>query len=128
MTQKRLLRPERLRRVPPHFSWLDHRLVRDNRLAHCDTPALALYLILVTVADAQGLSYYSTASLARLTHLTPEQVQTARQQLIHAELIAFDQPLYQVLGLEAQETRQRAHQTRSAGELLRQLLAAGGAQ
>ena len=101
--------------------------MREHRFAHCDTPALALYLILVTVADAQGLSYYSTASLARLTHLTPEQVQTARQQLIHAELIAFDPPLYQVLGLDAEPVTQRAHHTRSAGELLRQLLAAGGA-
>jgi hypothetical protein len=125
MTQKRLLRPERLRRVPPHFSWLDHRLVRDNRLAHCDTPALALYLILVTVADAQGLSYYSTASLARLTHLAPEQVGIAREQLIQAELIAFDKPLYQVLALDCEPTTQRANQTRSAGELLRHILAGG---
>ena len=29
---KRLLRPERLRRVPDQFSWVDHRLVRDQ---HC---------------------------------------------------------------------------------------------
>jgi len=128
MTQKRLLRPERLRQVPPHFSWLDHRLVREHRFAHCDTPALALYLILVTVADAQGLSYYSTASLARLTHLTPEQVGSARQQLIAADLIAFDQPLSQVLDLDSEPTTQRTNQTRSAGELLRQLLATGGAQ
>ena len=127
MTQKRLLRPERLRRVPPHFSWLDHRLVRDNRLAHCDTPALALYLILVTVADAQGLSYYSSASLARLTHLTPEQLQCAREQLLAGELIAFEKPLYQVLALDAEPATQRANQTRSAGEVLRQLLT-GGAQ
>ena len=125
MTKKRLLRPERLRRVPPHFSWLDHRLVRECRLAHCETPALALYLILVTVADAQGLSYYSTASLARLTHLTQEQVCTARQQLIQADLIAFDPPLYQVLDLESQPVSQRASQTRSAGEILRHLLAGG---
>lgn len=127
MTQKRLLRPERLRRVPPHFSWLDHRLVRDNRLAHCDTHALALYLILVTVADAQGLSYYSSASLARLTHLTPEQLHGAREQLLAGELIAFEKPLYQVLALDGEPATQRANQTRSAGEVLRQLLT-GGAQ
>ena len=66
MTQKKLLRPERLRRVPPQFSWLDHRLVRDNRLANCNPTALALYLVLVTVADSQGLSYYGEAALARL--------------------------------------------------------------
>ena len=65
MTQKKLLRPERRRQIPAQFSWLDHRLVRDNRLAACEPPALALYLVLVTVADVQGLSYYSEASLAR---------------------------------------------------------------
>ena len=54
MTQKKLLRPERRRQIPAQFSWLDHRLVRDNRLSACEPPALALYLVLVTVADAQG--------------------------------------------------------------------------
>ena len=27
---KRILQAERLRRVPPHFSWIDHRLVRAD--------------------------------------------------------------------------------------------------
>jgi hypothetical protein len=124
MTQKKLLRPERLRRVPAQFSWLDHRLVRDNRLAGCGPSASALYLVLVTVADAQGLSYYSEASLARLIGLTPDQVILARQQLLQADLIAYQKPLYQVLSLEA--TGARTNETRSAGQLLRQLL--GGAQ
>jgi hypothetical protein len=124
MTSKKLLRPERLRRVPAQFSWLDHRLVRDNRLAGCGPSALALYLVLVTVADAQGLSYYSEASLARLIGVTPDQVIVARQQLIHADLIAYHKPLYQVLSLEAAGTR--TNETRSAGQLLRQIL--GGAQ
>ena len=56
MVHKRLLRPERLRAVPSQFSWLDHRLVRERHLERCSTEALALYLFLVTVADAQGLS------------------------------------------------------------------------
>lgn len=124
MTQKKLLRPERLRRIPAQFSWLDHRLVRDNRLAGSPPTALALYLVLVTVADAQGLSYYSEASLARLIGATPDQVILARQQLLAADLIAYEKPLYQVLSLEA--AGNRTHQTLSAGQLLRQVL--GGAQ
>ncbi|MGD0088315.1 MAG: hypothetical protein ABSE73_00150, partial [Planctomycetota bacterium] len=28
---KRVLCRERLRRIPPHFNWVDHRLVRDSR-------------------------------------------------------------------------------------------------
>jgi hypothetical protein len=124
MTHKKLLRPERLRRVPAQFSWLDHRLVRDNRLAACGPAASALYLVLVTVADAQGLSYYCEASLARLLGLTPDQVILARQQLLQADLIAYEKPLYQVLSLEAAASR--TNETRSAGQLLRQML--GGAQ
>ena len=58
---KRVLCPERLRRVPPQFSWIDHRLVRDRHIAGRSAEALALYLFLVTVADGQGLSYYSDA-------------------------------------------------------------------
>ncbi len=50
--KKLLLRLERLRRVPPQFSWLDQRLFRNGRSAPCEADALALYLFLVVVADA----------------------------------------------------------------------------
>ena len=66
MPRKRVLRPDRLRRVPPQFSWIDQRLVSERRVECCDAQALALYLVLVIVADAQGVSYYGEASLARL--------------------------------------------------------------
>ncbi len=64
--QKRLLVPSRVRRVPRQFSWVDQRLVRDHHIERCDTAALALYLLLVTVADAQGQSYHADASIGRL--------------------------------------------------------------
>ena len=60
MVNKRVLRPERVRVVPSQFSWLDHRLVRERHVDRCSTEALALYLFLVTVADAKGLSYYES--------------------------------------------------------------------
>jgi hypothetical protein len=62
MMQKKLLAPERLRQLPSQFSWLDQQLVRGHHLHQCDHSAWALYLFLATVADAQGLSYYSDAS------------------------------------------------------------------
>jgi len=65
MPVKRVLRAERLRRVPTQFSWVDQRLVREGHLERCGLDALGLYLVLVTVADAQGLSYYSEASRNR---------------------------------------------------------------
>ncbi len=104
--QKRLLVPSRVRRLPRQFSWVDQRLVRDNHMAGCTVEALALYLLLVTVADAQGLSYYADTSIGRLLSLRPEQVATARDVLIRLGLIAFEAPLYQVLALERAPERE----------------------
>lgn len=98
--QKRLLDPTRVRRVPPQFSWVDQRLVREHRLLGTSVEAWALYLFLVTVADAQGLSYYADASISRQLTLAPEHLPRARQVLIDAELIAYAPPLYQVLALD----------------------------
>ena len=61
--RKRVLCPQQLRKVPEQFSWIDHRLVRDRHIAGKSAEALALYLFLVTVADGQGLSYYSDAGI-----------------------------------------------------------------
>jgi hypothetical protein len=101
MMQKRLLVPSRVRRVPRQFSWIDQRLVRDHHIERADCSALGLYLFLLTVADAQGLSYYADASIGRMLSLRPEQVAAAREGLLRAGLIAYEAPLYQVLALDA---------------------------
>lgn len=98
--KKRVLNPERLRKVPAQFSWIDHRLVQENYFARCDHSAWALYLFLTSVADVQGLSYYSDASLTRRLKMDEFQLAGSRQQLIQAGLIAYQKPLYQVLSLE----------------------------
>jgi len=100
MIEKRILCQERVRRVPPHFSWVDHRLVRDHHLRRADAKAWALYLVLVTVGDEHGLSYYSDAALGRLLSLSADELRGARGQLVAAALIAHEAPLYQVLALE----------------------------
>ena len=98
--KKRILSPQRLRRIPGQFSWIDQRLVRDRYLQQCDHGALALYLVLVTVSDAEGLSYYSQATLQHLLNMEAGQLLSARDQLSRAGLIVYDKPLYQVLSLE----------------------------
>ncbi|MFZ4396909.1 MAG: hypothetical protein ACOYOU_14945 [Kiritimatiellia bacterium] len=98
--EKRILCPARVRRVPPHFSWVDHRLVRDGHMAGPGPEALALYLALVSVGDADGVSWYSTGLLARLLGLEYTRVDRARQALTERSLIAFEAPFYQVLSLE----------------------------
>ena len=42
MPVKRVLRAERLRRVPTQFSWIDQRLVRDRHLERCSLDAIGL--------------------------------------------------------------------------------------
>lgn len=98
-TIKQVLRPERLRQVPEQFSWVDQALVRRRLIDRCEARAAALYLFLITVSDAQGLSYYGAATLAARLHLSPEDLGAARAQLIALELIAYQAPLYQVLAL-----------------------------
>ncbi|HKQ82814.1 MAG TPA: hypothetical protein VJS42_11530 [Steroidobacteraceae bacterium] len=99
MRRKHVLHPERLRRVPSQFSWIDQRLVRDGYIARCDVHALALYLFVVTVSDAQGLSYYGDATLCRSLSMPAPRLQQARADLIRFGLIAYEAPLYQVLSL-----------------------------
>lgn len=91
----------KLRRVPPQFSWVDQRLVRERYIDQLSHEACTLYLFLVTVADAQGLSYYADPSLCQRLSLTGPALQQARQALIRRGLIAYHRPLYQVLALDA---------------------------
>ena len=71
MLIKRLIVPERLRTVPAQFSWVDQRLVRERYIDQLSHEACALYLFLVTVADAQGLSFYSERSLCERLSMAP---------------------------------------------------------
>ena len=132
MIVKRLLRPDRLRQIPKGFSWVDHRLVRHAHLHGCAPNAWALYLFLVTVADAQGLSYYSEAAISRYLSLDLVSLAAARQQLDQAQLIAYRKPLYQVLALPAPSaptlpTTVRTDQAQSVAEILRRALKGEGA-
>ena len=125
MVEKRLLCPHRRRRTPAQFSWLDHRLVRERRLERCPVEAWALYLFLVTVGDARGLSYYSDASLTARLPLDRRALLEARHALIGAGLIAFEPPLYQVLSLDehapAEPPPPRSAAPRRLSEVLEQL-------
>jgi hypothetical protein len=81
-------------------------LVQENYFTRCDHPAWALYLFLVSVADAEGLSYYSDASLMRRLKMDALVLSGSRRQLLQIGLIAHEKPLYQVLSLEpVQEVR-----------------------
>jgi hypothetical protein len=131
MITKYPLRPQRLRHIPPSFSWVDHRLVRQDYLPRADHSAWTLYLFLVTVADVQGLSYYSDSAIGRQLKMDAVSLSTARQQLVHADLLAYRKPLYQVLALPddpqatAAPSAPRSGQVQSVAEVLRRVVEGG---
>jgi hypothetical protein len=97
---KRPIAFHKLRKVPKQFSWVDQRLVRERHIDQLSHQACALYLFLVTVADAQGLSYYADPSLCQRLSMTSPELHQARQALITLGLVAYQRPLYQVLALD----------------------------
>ena len=99
MTEKTLINPDRIRKVPKQFTWIDGRLVRDGYLQQCNHGAAALYLFLVTVSDGRGLSYYGDKSICMQLSMDSCVLSESRLQLIRANLIAYKKPLYQVLDL-----------------------------
>mgnify|MGYP003565453090 FL=1 len=114
---------ERIRKVPRHFSWIDHRLVRDRHIENCSHAAAALYLFLVTVGDAKGLSYYGDKSITKRLSMDQSTLNKARADLIHTGLIAWQKPLYQVLSLdrpqrEKQPPRSKMKNALSLGDIL----------
>ncbi len=99
MTRKHPIHPDRIRTVPEQFSWVDHRLVRDRYIERLTHQAATLYLFLVTVADSQGLSFYSEASLCERLAMSETTLDAARRELRRTGLVAYKKPLYQVLPL-----------------------------
>ena len=108
--------PKRRRRIPPQFSWVDHRLVRDGHFKGRSVEALALYLFLVTVSDADGLSWYSEAALCRVLSWTQPQLRHVRDELREADLIAYRKSLYQVLDLSPIPVMLKRTETVRTGE------------
>ncbi|MCK5806529.1 MAG: hypothetical protein KAI66_27110 [Lentisphaeria bacterium] len=102
MKPKRIPDPSHLRRCPKQFSWIDHRLVRLGHVRGRSAHALALYLILVAVGDADGVSWYGDERLGLELGCSVGTLHKVRDELTDAGLIAYDRPFYQVLELADQ--------------------------
>jgi hypothetical protein len=108
---------ERIRKAPSHFSWIDHRLVRDRHIENCSHAAAALYLFLVTVGDAKGLSYYGDLSITKRLSMDQSTLNEARTNLIRAGLIAWKKPFYQVLALDVPKLEKPAPRSKMGNAL-----------
>ena len=91
---------ERIRVIRGSFGWVDHRLVRGRHIDRRSPQALALYLFLVTVADADGVSFWGDQAICERLPLTAAELQACRRELIDAGLVAYDKPVTQVLPLQ----------------------------
>ncbi len=103
MLEKKILAKAKTRKIPKSFGFVDHRLVRDRHIDRLSHKGAALYLFLVTVADADGLSYYGDKSICKRLQMEQSELKQARQNLIQTGLIAYEAPLYQLLGLDVPE-------------------------
>jgi hypothetical protein len=97
---KSLIRPDRVRMIPNSFSWVDRRFLGDGYLEQLSHEATLLYFFLVTVSDAQGLSFYGDRRIETLLKMSEDILDRARGALIDIGLIAYRPPLYQVLDIK----------------------------
>lgn len=92
------LDPDRIRTVPRHFAWIDHRL--RNRLAGLSLEEIALLFFLHLAADRLGCSFWADSTIAKKLGLREGDVIQARFHLVARGLIAYRYPLFQLLSLE----------------------------
>lgn len=124
MIRKKILQPNRLRRIEGGFSFIPHRFLTDGFLASLEQKEILLYLFLVLVSDRHGLSFYSYDAICSLLQLSLDEYIEARDALIDKDLIAFDGTLFQVLDLpQGPVSIMRPDTTRSdIADLIRQSL------
>src|SRR3989304_4094740 len=57
MSVKKLLCPDRVRKIEGSFSWIDHRFVTEGFLHDLSMIEILLYFFLIAVSDRHGLSF-----------------------------------------------------------------------
>lgn len=90
--------PARVRVLPRHFAWVDHRL--RERLNTLSLLEIALLFFLHLVADKTGCSFWADSTIAKKLGLKEGDVIEARYGLLSKGLIAYRYPLFQILPLE----------------------------
>lgn len=85
-----VLLPQRIRKVPKSFAWIDHRIRSQGFLERLQPEDIALYLFLTLAADRNGLSCWR---LDRIERAVPcfdrHSLWNARTRLSQLDLIAY---------------------------------------
>jgi len=107
MIKKKILVPNRIRRIKEGFSFIPHRFLADGFLASLSQIEILLYLFLILASDRNGLSFYSYDAICTLLQLSVDEYIEARDNLIKRDLIAFDGTLFQVLDLPGKPAQKK---------------------
>ncbi len=107
MIRKKVLNTERIRRIGGGFAFIPHRFLTGGFVSALGADELLLYLLLVLVADRNGLSFYGYDKICSLLEMDLERYIDARDGLIRQDLIAFDGTLFQVLSLPSAPREQK---------------------
>jgi len=99
MLKKKILNPDRIRRIDGGFSFIPHRFLLDGFLASLNQKEMLLYVFLVLASDRNGLSFYSYDHICTLLQFNLDEYIASRGGLMKKDLIAFDGTLFQVLAL-----------------------------
>jgi len=89
--------PDRVRRLPRHFAWADHRL--REHLGKLSLEEIALLFFLHLAADRNGCSFWADATIAKKMGLAEGALIQARYALLSKGYIAYRFPLYQLLSI-----------------------------
>jgi hypothetical protein len=98
------------------YSIVDHQLLHRGFFQKLSHQALALYLFLVVVGDAQGRSYYADRTIQGILRLSDSDLSVARDKLIEAGLINYRGPYWWVrnLGCASPQDKQDKKNTERA--------------
>lgn len=106
-----LLVPQRIRKVPDSFAWIDHRLRSEGFLEQLRPEDIGLYLFLALAADRKGLSCWRLDRIQRaMPCFDRHALWDARRRLVELDLLAYrpwrrDEPdgCYQLLSVQRLE-------------------------
>lgn len=104
--KKKVLQPDRIRKINGSFAFIEHRFLRDGFFETLTPNELLLYLFLTLVANKDGVSWYPYDKICAILKWILDEYLDARNGLISKYLIAFDGHVFQVLDLPHQPQQQ----------------------
>ena len=102
MMKKKVLQPDRIRKINGSFAFIEHRFLRDGFFESLTPNELLLYLFLTLVSNQNGISWYPYDKICAILKWILDEYLDARNGLISKDLIAFDGHVFQVLDLPDQ--------------------------